>query len=298
MNSISDKNSFNLNTYLRKQKVLVESTLDRVMPHEDMRPTDLHKAMRYATFTGGKRIRPILCMATCKAVCGSSTAAMYPAMAIEILHTYTLVHDDLPSMDDDEERRGKPTVHIVYGEANAILTGDALQALAFELIANSATTPEQTVMLLKELATIAGSQGVVGGQIEDLAAIGQSDKELIHWIHLHKTADLFSAATKMGGIAANANEAELTALGEYGQSLGLAFQIIDDILDEEPNESDKSANKAGNSETTCLATHTPSEAKALATEYINKALTALEILPEENLEPLKAIASFIINRTI
>ncbi|MCK5851299.1 MAG: polyprenyl synthetase family protein, partial [Kiritimatiellae bacterium] len=240
----------------------------------------------------------ILCLAACKAICGDSATAMYPAMAIEILHTYTLVHDDLPSMDDDIERRGKPTVHVVYGEANAVLTGDALQALAFELIANGTTTPAQTVLLIKELAIAAGSQGVVGGQVEDLAAIGLTDKELIHWIHLHKTADLFYAAMRMGGIAANASEVELTTLGEYGQSLGLAFQIIDDILDEEPTESDNSANETQNSETTCLAAHTPEEAKVLATSYINKALTASEALPTTNIEPLKAIAEFIITRTI
>ncbi len=297
MNSIIDKNDFDLNRYLREQKTKVESILGKVMPNEDVRPTDLHKAMRYAAFTGGKRIRPILCMAACKAICGSNTDAIYPAMAIEILHTYTLVHDDLPSMDDDEERRGKPTVHIVYGEANAVLTGDALQALAFELIANSNTTPAQTVMLIKELATAAGSQGVVGGQVEDLAAIGQSDKELIHWIHLHKTADLFYAATRMGGIAANANDTELTALGKYGQSLGLAFQIIDDILDDEPGNNVATTEET-ETETTCLAVHTAVEAKVLASEYINTALAALKVLPQENIEPLNAIAAFVIERTI
>ncbi len=297
MNSTIDKNSFNLKSYLSEQKSKVEVALDATMPSENIRPTNLHKAMRYATFTGGKRIRPILCLAACKAISGDSSPAIHPAMAIEILHTYTLVHDDLPSMDDDIERRGKPTVHIVYGEANAVLTGDALQALAFELIANSSTTPAQTVMLMKELATAAGSQGVVGGQVEDLAAIGQADKELIHWIHLHKTADLFYAATIMGGIAANGTEEELTALGKYGQSLGLAFQIIDDILDEEPNDSENSKDEE-QSETTCLAAHTTEEAKALAASYISMAISALEILPEENIEPLRAIAEFVIKRTI
>ena len=298
MNSENDKNQFNLATYLSEEKVRVESMLHKTMPTEDTRPIDLHKAMRYAIFTGGKRIRPILCLAACKAVCGDSSPAIPPAMAIEVLHTYTLVHDDLPCMDDDDERRGKPTVHIAFGEANAVLTGDALQALAFELIGNSNTTPAQTVMLIKELAAAAGSQGVVGGQVEDLAAIGQSDKELIHWIHLHKTADLFYAATRMGGIAANATEAELTALGEYGKSLGLAFQIIDDILDEEPNESDTPANNRQNNETTCLAAHTPAEAKVLAKDYINMAISALNRLPNDNIEPLKAVAEFVINRTI
>ena len=288
----------NLKDYLNNQKSHVEATLDKTMPSEDTRPTELHRAMRYAAFTGGKRIRPILCLAACKAICGDDTDATYAAMAIEILHTYTLVHDDLPSMDDDIERRGKPTVHVVYGEANAVLTGDALQALAFELIANSSTSSEQTVMLIKELATAAGSYGVVGGQVEDLAAIGQTDKELIHWIHLHKTADLFYAAVRMGGIAANASSKELAALGEYGQSLGLAFQIIDDILDEEPNESDGPINQTENRETTCLATHTPEEAKLLASNYISKAINALELLPQNNIEPLKAIAEFVIERTI
>ena len=295
MNAVNDTESFNLKIYLSKQKSHVEVALNDAMPNEDTRPTELHKAMRYAAFTGGKRIRPILCLAACKAICGDNSNAIYSAMAIEILHTYTLVHDDLPSMDDDIERRGKPTVHVVYGEANAVLTGDALQALAFELIAKSTTSPEQTVMLIKELATAAGSCGVVGGQIEDLAAIGQTDKELIHWIHLHKTADLFYAAVRMGGIAANASTEELAALGKYGQSLGLAFQIIDDILDEEPNESTSTIQ---NSETTCLATHTPEEAKLLASNYISKAMTALKVLPQNNLAPLKAIAEFVIERTI
>ena len=295
MNLTNNKNIFDLTSYLTEQKTKVETYLDDTMPGEDTRPTDLHKAMRYAIFTGGKRIRPILCLAACKAVCGDSSAARLPALAIEVLHTYTLVHDDLPCMDDDIERRGKPTVHIAYGEANAVLTGDALQALAFELIAGSDMPPAQAVMLVKELATAAGSQGVVGGQIEDLAAIGVSDEELIHWIHLHKTADLFYAAMRMGGIAANANAEELTALGKYGQSLGLAFQIIDDLLDEEPAESTTTLEV---NETTCLATHTPEEANLLAKNYINSAISALEALPSNNIEPLKAIATFVIERTI
>lgn len=298
MNTKADKNNFNLKSYLKRQATEIELALNMAMPSEDVRPSELHKAMRYAVFTGGKRLRPILCLAACKAICGDNSAAMAPAMAIEILHTYTLVHDDLPCMDDDIERRGKPTVHIAYGEANAVLAGDALQALAFELIANSTTTTEQTVLLIKELTAAAGSQGVIGGQVEDLAAIGEQDKDIIKWIHLHKTADLFYAAMRMGGIAANAKEAELNALGQYGQSLGLAFQITDDILDEEPNETEIPIGKTQNSETTCLAVHTKEEAKALAIDYIDTALDALQALPDRNIKPLKAIASFVIERSI
>jgi geranylgeranyl diphosphate synthase type II len=290
----TDSDRFELKIYLQEQKKIVETALDKIIPSETVRPAELHKAMRYAIFTGGKRIRPILCMAACKAICGDDSPAIHPAMAIEILHTYTLVHDDLPCMDDDIERRGKPTVHIAFGEANAVLTGDALQAMAFDIIANSTTSPAQTVMMIKELADAAGSQGVVGGQVADLAAIGKSDRELIHWVHLHKTADLFYAAIRMGAIAAGADETQLTALGVYGQSLGLAFQIIDDLLDEQPNE--RKNNK--NSETTCLATHTREEAKALATDYINKAIDVLNALPDSNIKPLKAIASFVIDRKI
>jgi geranylgeranyl diphosphate synthase type II len=181
---------FDLNTYLNSRRQAVEAELDWKMPIDTTRPSKLHQAMRYSVMAGGKRLRPILCIAACEAVGGQLDNAILPGIAIEILHTYTLIHDDLPCMDDDELRRGRPTAHIVFGEANALLAGDALLTLAFEWLAQtSPPLPYDTSQLIIELATAAGSQGVIGGQVEDLAAEGQeADADLVDYIHRHKTA--------------------------------------------------------------------------------------------------------------
>lgn len=208
---------------------LVEQTLDEVLPCAEARPAVLAEAMRYAVGTGGKRIRPLLCLGAAMAVGGSVEDARYPAAAIELLHNYTLVHDDLPAMDNDVERRGKPTVWKRFGEANAILAGDALLSLAFEVAAKA---PRQAAVIVREL----GEQGVgvVRGQVEDIEKLkssGDENASTINFIYRHKTADLFMAAVAMGGLVGGGDAAAVEALKEFALHFGLAFQFEDDLLD-------------------------------------------------------------------
>ena len=201
---------------------IIEKTLDEVLPKEGERPAELSEAMRYAVGTGGKRIRPLICLASAVAVGGNAEDARYPAAAIELLHNYTLVHDDLPAMDNDTERRGRPSVWAKYGEANAILVGDALQALAFKA---AAMAPRNAGSIVRELAE--QGVGVVRGQVEDIAA-GEKD---VDFIYRHKTADLFMAAAVMGALAGGGDGRAAESLRAYALNLGLAFQYEDDLLD-------------------------------------------------------------------
>lgn len=206
---------------------LVERTLDEVLPAEAERPSVLSAAMRYAVGTGGKRIRPLICLGAAVSVGGRAEDARYPAAAIELLHNYTLVHDDLPAMDNDELRRGQPTVWKRYGEANAILAGDALLALAFGVAAKALRNAEAIVSVLAEKGV-----GVVQGQVEDVAGAPQppADGER-PFVYVHKTADLFMAAAEMGGYAGGGTAADVAALRAFALELGLAFQYEDDLLD-------------------------------------------------------------------
>ena len=215
---------------------LIEKTLDEVLPKEGERPAELSEAMRYAVGTGGKRIRPLICLASAVAVGGSAEDARYPAAAIELLHNYTLVHDDLPAMDNDTERRGKPSVWAKFGEANAILAGDALQALAFKAAANA---PRNVAEIVAALG--AAGVGVVQGQVEDLKREGGTDGasggpasvpvEVVDFVYTHKTADLFVAAATMGGYAGGGDASRVGKLRTFALNLGLAFQYEDDLLD-------------------------------------------------------------------
>jgi len=217
-----------MNRYLE----LIEKTLDEVLPKADARPAVLSEAMRYAVGTGGKRLRPVICMAAAEAVGGTAEDAKYPAAAIELLHNYTLVHDDLPAMDNDVERRGKPTVWKAFGEANAVLVGDALQALAFRTAARAPRNAAAIVDVLGEKGV-----GVVRGQVEDVElekGKGNGEKGIspdVDFIYEHKTADLFMAAAAMGALAAGGDAAAIEKLCRYGLCLGLAFQYEDDLLD-------------------------------------------------------------------
>ena len=204
-----------------EMKALVEHTLDEVLPKAGERPAGLSDAMRYAVGSGGKRVRPLICLASALAVGGKAEDARYPAAAIELLHNYTLVHDDLPAMDNDVERRGQPTVWKKFGEANAILTGDALQALAFLVLAK---VPRNAAAIVAELGS--AGVGVVRGQVEDIDATNDVD-----YIYEHKTADLFVAAAVMGGLAAGGGEGDVERLRSFALNLGLAFQYEDDLLD-------------------------------------------------------------------
>jgi len=210
--------------------------LTRVLPREDEPPTDLHRAMRYAVLGGGKRLRPVLVHVTGQALGAAPDRLDNAAAAVEIIHAYSLVHDDLPAMDDDDLRRGRPTCHVAFGEAMAILAGDALQALAFEILAaDSAHDPRIHVEMLRTLAAACGANGMAGGQALDLAAIGQAlTPGQLERMHVYKTGALIRASVRLGALAAGCqDEIVLAALDRYGHGIGLAFQIRDDILDVE-----------------------------------------------------------------
>ncbi len=219
-----------LKNYLKQQADAVNLALEALLPPAGERPDKLHKAMRYSVFAGGKRLRPVLCISACEACGGTTEQSVRAACALELLHTYTLIHDDLPAMDDDTLRRGRPTCHIAFDEATAILAGDALLTLAFEVLAG---IPTIGGALALELARAAGSRGVIGGQMEDMDAEGKTpDANLVEYIHRNKTAALIRATCVMGGICARANVQALEKLASYGENIGLAFQLADDLLDE------------------------------------------------------------------
>jgi len=211
----------------------VDQALDRWLPEEKTKPKTLHAAMRYSIFAGGKRLRPVLCLAAAEACGGRISAAMPSACAIECIHTYSLVHDDLPCMDDDDLRRGRPTTHKVFGDGVAVLTGDALLTIAFEILARTKPTARYGVAdFLREISHAAGSLKLIGGQVADIEAENQKVGPAgLEFIHLGKTAAMISASLRLGAMAANATPAECRALGSFGTHLGLAFQIVDDILD-------------------------------------------------------------------
>ncbi len=275
---------------------LVEAELARALPNPGTRPADLHEAMRYSVLNGGKRIRAVLCLAACEAVGGATASALPPACALELLHAYTLVHDDLPAMDDDDLRRGKPSCHKAFGEAEAILAGDALLTLAFELLARM---PANQSALALELARAAGSRGVIGGQFEDVRSEeGVRDRETLEFIQTHKTADLIRASCRMGGIAGGAGEEQLAALDTFGHNIGIAFQLIDDILDEtgtaevigKPAGSDRE-----NMKMTSITVYGLEGTRELAEKLVDGAKLAVKSLPGDT-EPLLGIANLVIDR--
>jgi geranylgeranyl diphosphate synthase, type II len=220
---------------LREYQQLVDSELDRLVPSETAAPQTIHRAMRYSLFAGGKRIRPILCLEAARAVSGTFCAALPAACALEMVHTYSLIHDDLPALDNDDYRRGKLTNHKVFGDAIAILAGDALLTMAFQVLAEVDTLPDRKVRLIAELAAAAGTLGgMIGGQVADLEGEGQRPEAArLETIHRAKTGALLRASLRLGAIVAGAAESEYEALSCYGEHIGLAFQIVDDILDVE-----------------------------------------------------------------
>jgi geranylgeranyl diphosphate synthase type II len=225
----------NLRDYLIRQQQLVESELDRLVPAETAPPATIHRAMRYSLFAGGKRIRPILCIEAAKTVSDSLDGVAACACSLELVHTYSLIHDDLPALDNDDYRRGKPTNHKIFGEAMAILAGDALLTLAFEVLAKLSVPAERRARLIGELASASGTVGgMIGGQVADLEGEGKPpDAQLLETIHRAKTGALLRASLRLGAIFAGASEAQYEALSRYGEHIGLAFQIVDDILDVE-----------------------------------------------------------------
>jgi len=214
---------------------LVDAALQRLLPTSETPPTAIHEAMRYSVFAGGKRIRPILCLEAARIFTPDITPALHPGCAIEFIHTYSLIHDDLPALDNDDLRRGKPTCHKKFGEAIAILAGDALLTLAFETLAATPVAPDLRVKMLTEVATSAGTvNGMVGGQVADLEAEGKSvGPETLEYIHRSKTAALIRASVTAGAISAGAPDEDVKRLRHFGETIGWAFQVTDDILDVE-----------------------------------------------------------------
>jgi geranylgeranyl diphosphate synthase type II len=259
--------------------------------------------MRYAVLSGGKRVRPILALAACEAVPAPSELALPFGCAIELVHAYSLMHDDLPAMDDDELRRGRPTVHVVYGEALAILTGDALLTEAFRVAAEGAQTtgvdPARALELIGTIAAAAGASGMVGGQVADLEAEGvAADRAVVESIHQRKTAALIAAAVDAGAVAGNAGGARRAALAEYGRALGLAFQIADDILDATAPTAVTGKRVGGDAEhgkATYPAVLGLDGARRAARELLGRCLAATETLGPAA-EPLRAIATFVVER--
>jgi geranylgeranyl diphosphate synthase type II len=284
--------SCDLNAYLAARKALVEEHLFACLPAAGARPAPLPEALRHAVHSGGKRLRPILCLASAEAAGGAAEAALFPACAVELLHTYTLVHDDLPCMDNDLLRRGQPTVHAKYGEAVGVLAGDALQTLAFETLARTPEARPGTVArLVSELASAAGAAGVIGGQVEDIRFAGAPTREIIDYVFQHKTADLFRAACRLGGVAAGAAEADLARLSAYADGLGFAFQIIDDLLDAAEAKADDKP------ELSCLDVMSESEARDWAAQHTRRAVAALGGLPGDT-APLAALAENLLSRIL
>jgi geranylgeranyl diphosphate synthase, type II len=219
-----------LSDYLIEQQKLIDRALDRLTPSETTQPETIHRAMRYSLFAGGKRIRPILCMESAKAVSEAPEGIEDAASALEFVHTYSLIHDDLPALDNDDLRRGRPTCHKVFGEAIAILAGDALLTLAFQVLSQLGRAD-----LAVELALAAGTvHGMIAGQVDDLECAGKdATAEILETIHRAKTGALLRASLRIGAKCANANEEQLLALTCYGEHVGLCFQIVDDVLDVE-----------------------------------------------------------------
>ena len=227
--------SADLSTYLDSRRALVDAALDAVLPPESAAPITLHRAMRYSVLAPGKRLRPILVIAGAEAVGGEAATVLDTACAMELIHAYSLIHDDLPAMDDDDYRRGRLTNHKVFGDAIAILAGDALLTLAFQLIAANAarlSDPRLIARVIADVADAAGTNGMVGGQVVDIESEGKAiAPETLDYIHLRKTAALIRVSLRAGATLAGAAPAHIEAVSRAGEALGLAFQIVDDILD-------------------------------------------------------------------
>ncbi len=290
---------FNFSSYLEKTRTLVEAALDESLGPEH--PEKLREAMRYSLLAGGKRLRPILCLASCELAGGNPQIAMPAAVALEMIHTMSLIHDDLPSMDNDDLRRGRPTNHKVYGDAIAILAGDALLTRAFEMVSlrTNQVSSERLLKVVGELSLVAGAPGLVGGQVVDLECEGKKvDLETLEFIHLHKTGALLKACVTCGALIGGADEKLLDALKIYARGIGLAFQIIDDILDVTAS-SDVLGKTAGKDLIADKTTYPKllglDESRRRADDLVRQAKQALEPWKSRS-SPLLALADYITNR--
>ncbi len=293
----------NAAAYLEDKGTIVDACLNRLLPEKETFPPSLHQAMRYCLFAGGKRIRPALAFAAAEAVGGNPDRIVEEACALELIHTFTLIHDDLPSMDNDDFRRGLPSTHKVFGEAMAILAGDALLTEAFKILScghlRGAHKAEHMVAVIHLLAEASGSRGIVGGQVVDLDSEGKMiDRERLEYIHSHKTGRLIAASVIMGGILGGASREEIAHLKGFGETIGHAFQIVDDILDVEGSK-DKLGKNTGSDQKKQKATY-PSivgmeEARKKGMEYYHRAREFLGSF-DARADHLRDIALYIIQR--
>ena len=289
--------------YLQEQKALVDETLARYLPGEEHYPPAIFQAMRYSVFAGGKRVRPILAIAAAEALGGTAADVLPLACALECIHTYSLIHDDLPALDDDDYRRGRLTNHKVFGEANAILAGDALLTFAFELMGDARHwpqfVPERVMQVMHEVAYAIGTFGMIGGQVVDLQMEGQDiDLPALQYIHAHKTGALIRTSVRSGAILGGGSPAAVEALTHYGTHIGLAFQIMDDILDVRGDEQlmgkalrkDDARRKATYPRLVGLA-----ESEVRAQAAVTASIAALDIIGDRG-AVLRDLAHFIIAR--
>jgi geranylgeranyl diphosphate synthase type II len=294
------KNPFNLDCFLAARTETVNRALDRFLPSETTKPATIHKAMRYSIFAGGKRIRPALLLAAAQACGGRETDALPLACAVECIHTYSLIHDDLPAMDNDDFRRGKPTNHKVFGEGIAVLSGDALLTQAFEIAALAKGWPRYSHRdLVLEIARASGSLQLVAGQVADLEGEGKklSVNEL-RYIHERKTSALLCCAVRLGGMSANCTPAQLAALTDFGYHVGLAFQVIDDILDV-TQTTEQLGKTAGKDVAVQKATYPAivglEKSRKIAAQLTDKAFAALKIF-KDRAAALEALAKYLLKR--
>ncbi len=290
----------NLKAYLGSRQKKVDRALNCYLPKASTKPKTIHKAMRYSLFAGGKRLRPILCLAASEA-CGSKIDNALPlACALECIHTYSLIHDDLPSMDNDDFRRGRPTCHKVFGDGIAILAGDALLTIAFEIVARAKFSGRYDMsILLREVAVAAGSQKLIAGQVADLEAEGRRvNRAQLRYIHENKTAAILTTSVRLGAMSANANPKQLAAITKFGRALGLAFQVIDDILDV-TQTSEKLGKSAGKDVAARKATYPAviglEKSRAEAKRLTRQAHDALSIFGAKA-ETLHALANYLLER--
>lgn len=294
------KGPFDLTAFLETQTKAVNQALDRLLPRETARPETIHRAMRYSLFAGGKRMRPALVIAAAEACGGKVADALVAACAVECIHTYSLIHDDLPAMDNDDFRRGKPTNHKVYGEGIAILAGDALLTQAFEIIAQAKERPRYSHQdMVLELARASGSLQLIAGQVADLEAEGKKiEADHLRYIHERKTSALLCCSARLGGMSANCTAGQLKALTDFGYNVGLAFQIVDDILD--VTQTSETLGKTAGKDTKAQKATYPSivgleRSRRMAQQLTNAAFAALR--PFKGRAPaLEALAQFLLRR--
>ena len=293
---------FDLKTYISQRKYEVDSALERLFPSTSGLQKQVIEASRYSLFAGGKRLRPILCLAAAETVGGSVETVMPAACAVEMIHTYSLIHDDLPAMDNDDFRRGKPTNHKVFGEAIAVLAGDALLTEAFELAAgvrDIGVSAEKALKVIRILVKASGHRGMIGGQVIDLECeTRDADIATVEYMHIHKTGAILSASLEIGALLGGGSNRRMAALSSYGHHFGLAFQITDDLLDVEGDAAvmgKKPGSDAAKNKKTYPALLGLVQSKEAAAEHVEASLKALEIF-DGAAEPLRALARYLLVR--